>query len=204
MNKKVIIIFSLLSISVSANCDTWLEPTIKRYYSSDSTYFVDIIPRKVPAKYYRWINATEKRKKRFHPSDTLITPCHAIMYKNTPDGIEQIWEQKLINRICPVTAIVSESGEYLVTFDNWYSMGYGVDVMVVYNSRGELLKRHMLEDISPFPINTYSITISSLWWRCGQEFINNYEISICFQDENDEIIKKIYNLHELKINEHAP
>jgi hypothetical protein len=46
-----------------------------------------------------------------------------------------------------------------VTFDNWYSMGYGVDVLAIYDDKGMLLKRHMLEDISPFPINTYEMSI---------------------------------------------
>jgi len=126
------------------------------------------------------------------------------MYK-VADGEEKlIWEQKLINRIAPVTAIVSNDGKFLVTFDNWHSMKYGVDVMAYYNEKGELIKRHMLEDISPFPINTYEISISSLWWRCGQKFIDNHRISICFMDENEVTEKRTYNLTEQKIEKNAP
>jgi hypothetical protein len=112
----------------------------------------------------------------------------------TKTGYSLIWEMKLINQVSPVSGMVSNDGKYFVTFDNWYSMGYGVDVMAYYNNKGELVKRHMLEDISPFPINTYEISISSIWWSCGHEFIDNERISICFIDENKKIVNRIYNL----------
>ena len=76
--------------------------------------------------------------------------------------------------------------------------------MAYYNEKGKLIKRHMLEDISPFPINTYVMSISSLWWRCGQEFIDNQRISICFMGENEVIEKRTYNLKEQRIEKDAP
>jgi len=203
MKKYIIIILTLL-IADKVLADIWDSPKIMDYYNSDSTFYVRIYPRHIPDKYSKWLEASQKKKKKFQPADTLVTPCYARMYK-VADGKEKlIWEQKLINRIAPVTAIVSNDGKFLVTFDNWLSMGYGVDVMVYYNEKGELIKRHMLEDISPFPINTYKISISSLWWRCGQEFIDNHRISICFMDENEVTKKIIYNLAEQKIKKIAP
>jgi hypothetical protein len=91
-----------------------------------------------------------------------------------------------------------------VTFDNWYSMGYGVDVLAIYDDKGMLLKRHMLEDISPFPINTYGRSISSIWWRCGQKFIDDNEVEICFKKEGSEPVRRIYDIEELKIKENTP
>ena len=43
----------------------------------------------------------------------------------------------------------------------------------------------MLEDISPFPINTYSRSVSSLWWRYDAKFLDKSRIEICFVDENE-------------------
>jgi hypothetical protein len=100
--------------------------------------------------------------------------------------------------------MVSNDGKYLVTFDNWYSIGYGVDVMAYYNRKGELIKRYMLDHISPFPLNTYQISVSSLWRRCGQEFIDDERISICFIDENENKEQRIYNLSKQKIEENDP
>ncbi|TAF45243.1 MAG: hypothetical protein EAZ51_09640 [Sphingobacteriales bacterium] len=71
--------------------------------------------------------------------------------------------------------------------------------MAFYNEKGEFLKRHMLEDISPFPINTYERSVSSIWWRCGVVFIENERISICFVNDKEVKEKRIYNLLQQKI-----
>jgi hypothetical protein len=41
--------------------------------------------------------------------------------------------------VAPVSALVSEDGAYLITFDNWHSMGYGDDVVVLYRTDGTLI-----------------------------------------------------------------
>jgi hypothetical protein len=201
--KKYIPFILVLTVSGTAYADTWPLPKITDYYSSDSTHFVRIFPQHIPSNYFKWREASPKRKKRFTPADTLITPCYAQMYKRTGAGDSLVWEQNLINRIAPVNALVSDNGKYLVTFDNWHSMGYGVDVMVYYNGKGELIKRHMLEDISPFAINTYKITISSIWWRCGQEFIDHKKVRICFRDKNDKVEERVYDLEEQNIGDNT-
>ena len=183
----------------SASADSWAPPKVTDYYSADSSYFVRVVPRCVPDKYYKWFRASGKRKKRFSPQDTTIVPSHAMMYKRTAHSDSLMWKEKLINQIAPVSALVSSDGKHFVTFDNWHSMGYGVDVLAVYDEKGMLIRRHMLEDISPFPINTYQRTISSIWWRCGQRFIDDEQIEICFNNEEKESENKIYSLSELKI-----
>ena len=179
--------------------DSWAPPKTKDYHNEDQTYFVRIVPRTVPEKFWKWMNAKPGQKKRFSPADTTIIPCHAIMYKKTKNGDSLVWKKNLINEIAPVSAFVSNDARYIVTFDNWHSMGYGVDVMVYYDHEGNLLKRHMLEDISPFPINTYSISVSSIWWRCHTKFLDNSRLEICFKDEKETIVKKIYNLDEKRV-----
>jgi hypothetical protein len=197
--KYLILIAFLIGVVFPVFSDSWREPRVIEYYSSDSTYYVKIIPRTVPEKYDKWLNAPARKKKKFTAQDTTVVPCHAKMFRKSHTGDSLIWEQKLINRIAPVTAIVSDDGKYLITFDEWFSLGYGVDVMVVYDERGMLLKRYALEDISPFPINTYKMSISSIWWRCGQKFIDNQNLEICFVNENNEKVSAIYDLKELKI-----
>jgi hypothetical protein len=196
----LIILALLLADKVSA--DTWAPPQIKEYYNSDSTFFVRIYPTHIPEKYFKWVKASPRKKKKFLPSDTLVTPCFARMYQVVNGKDSLIWENKLINRVAPVNAILSNDGKFVVTFDNWHSMGYGEDVMVYYNNKGELIKQFGLEEISPFPIDRYMLTISSIFWRCGQEFIDNHRILICFADENEEIVKRTFNLTETE--ESAP
>tara|TARA_B110000483_G_C17765402_1_gene377726 strand:- start:294 stop:464 length:171 start_codon:yes stop_codon:yes gene_type:complete len=44
-------------------------------------------------------------------------------------------EKKLINYISRVEALVSNNGTRIVAIDNWHSLGYGIDVFVVYNEK---------------------------------------------------------------------
>jgi len=70
--------------------------------------------------------------------------------------------------------------------------GYGIDVMVAYDKACGLIERYKLENFSPIPINNYEMPISSLWWRCGLEYIDNNTVEICFKDESEKI-KRRYN-----------
>lgn len=179
--------------------DTWAPAKTKDYYNEDKTYFVRIIPRTIPEKFWKWMNAKPSQKRHFTPADTTTIPCHAIMYKKTKTGDSLVWKKNLINQIAPVSAFVSNYGRYTVTFDNWHSMGYGVDVMVYYDYQGNLVKRHMLEDISPFPINTYSTSVSCIWWRCDSKFLDNKRLEICFVDETENVARRIYNFDEKRM-----
>ncbi|HEY8933825.1 MAG TPA: hypothetical protein VIM65_01335 [Cyclobacteriaceae bacterium] len=199
MRKIPILIILILACFNQALSDRWLPPKVTDYYSANKKYFARIVPRTVPENYYVWRKASVSEKKKFLPSDTAVVQCHAIMYKKTQSGDSILWTRKLINAMAPVSAIVSDDGGYLVTFDNWHSVGYGVDVMVFYDKKGDLVKRHMLEDISPFPINDYPTSISSLWWRCGQQFVDNRRVEICFVSGDEKIEKRIYNLEEKRI-----
>jgi len=167
------------------------------YYSADSNHFLRVVPLSIPAKYYQWQQAKPKRKARFSPQDTLVVACHAILYQRTPNGPHIVWKQDLINQVAPTTVLVSNDGRYVVTFDNWSSMGYGVDVMVVYDHQGYLLKRYNLEQISPFPINLYDRTISSIWWRCETQFTAPDQLSICFLTKDKRTKICPYSLTEL-------
>jgi hypothetical protein len=66
--------------------------------------------------------------------------------------------------------------------------------MAIYDESGGLIKRYQLEDISPFPINEFQLSISSIWWRCGAKYLDNQTVEICFQDKNQNIKTRYYNL----------
>jgi hypothetical protein len=155
-----------------------------------------VFPTEIPENYSKWKAAKPKKKEKFAPKDTTIILCHAILFKTTDSDTTVIWEKKLINQISPVVVIVSNNGSSVVTFDNWYSNGYGIDVMVVYNQTGGLVKRYKLEDFSPIPINDFKMSISSLWWRCGVKYIDINTVEICFRDESENIRKSRYFIDE--------
>ncbi len=197
---KFLLAFWLFSIPTLVLADSWEPPKTKRYFSANGQYFIEIVPTKIPEKYSQWRMATPKRKAKFKPTDTTIIPCHARFFKIQDKDTIKLWEQKLINHISPMTALVSNDGAYVVTFDNWASLGYGLDVMVVYNAKGELLKRYQLDDFSPFPLNAYQLSISSIWWRCGASFASDRELKICFLTDNKQQAYKTYDLAKFQFD----
>jgi hypothetical protein len=193
MNRiSLILIFCLFSNTLHG--DEWPEPSIKRYFSLNGQFMLKVIPTKISSKYYKWLNAKPKSKSKFAPSDTTIVHCHATFYKIENSDTLELWTKKLINPIMPMQVIIANDGKSFVTFDNWSSLGYGFDVMVTYDENGGLVKRYQLEDFSPFPINSYELSVSSIWWRCGSVYLDNQTIEICFQDENKNVKKRKYNL----------
>lgn len=127
-----------------------------------------------------------------------MTPCTAELYQIKGTDTVLVWKVKMLNDNCPIYAIVANDGSSVATFDNWYSIGYGVNVFVVYNKKGEARKTYKLEEFTPFPLNEYSMSISSLYWRKDVRFIDNYRIEIVFENENKKLINKIYSINNLE------
>ncbi|MES2766853.1 MAG: hypothetical protein V4642_13345 [Bacteroidota bacterium] len=197
--KWIVIIIPSLFLIIPLQADEWGPPETKDYYNKDSTYFIRITPKNTPNKYWEWFTASSDNKQDFLPEDTIVTPCHAVLLKKTVTGDSIVWIKKLKNRVAPLHAMLSDDGKYFVTFDNWHSVGLGENVFVYYNENGEVLKSHILADISPFPIKDYQRTVSSVWWSCGRKFIDTKRIEICFMNRDKEQQKIVYNLEEQKI-----
>ncbi len=208
MNKKLIILISVLFlIPPIVRADVWDTPKEKVYYSENKSFKLIVIPTFIPEKYYQWDyfknsqvpfnKAGQRRKKRLlesiTESDTILIPCHGKFYSISGADTVLMWDRKLLNDNCPVHAIVSNEGSSVITFDNWYSMGYGVNVMVVYNEKGDAKRTYKLEEITPYPLNDYSRSISSIGWRSGERYIDNDKVEIDFINEKDIITKRIFN-----------
>ena len=198
MNKfKGLLLLFFLTTNFQVKADEWESPKTNFYYSENKIFMLKVVPTDIPDKYYEWRSAKQNKKMKFTERDTTIVHCYAILYKKVVKDSVIIWKRNLINKICPMNASVSNDGKYVVTFDNWSGMGYGVDVMVVYNELGDLINRYKLEDISPFPINDYLMTVTSLWWNCGNKFLDIERIEICFNVDKENK-HRIFNVKEMK------
>ena len=62
--------------------------------------------------------------------------CIGILEKKAENSYTQIWKSELDNDVSPVTALVSNSGNYVVTFDNWHQKGHGDNIVVIYSKEG--------------------------------------------------------------------
>lgn len=194
--KNLLIILFVIGFNIDLLADSWPNPEITDYYSENGLFMLRVYPTEIPANYSKWLVAKPKKKVKFPAKDTTIIHCHAVLFKTTDLDTIIIWEKKLINRISPVVAIVANDGSSIVTFDNWHSNGYGIDVMVTYDKSGGLIDRFKLEDFSPIPINEFQMSISSLWWRCGVKYMDNNTVEICFINEDESLKKCRYLIDE--------
>src|SRR5690554_323304 len=208
----LLILFGLL-VSMIAKADTWGNPSVKTYYSDNKEFKLIITPKRTSDKYYLWnyyksnnhpqTKKILRKKKKFMQSisaqDTVLIPCKGELYmvKGTTDSV-LIWERTLLNDICPTYAIVANDGSSIATFDNWYSTGYGVNVFVVYDEKGNARKTYKLEEISPFSLNDYLLSISSIIWYDKVEFIENNRIELVFETRDKRKKTMIYNTKELE------
>lgn len=79
--------------------DSWEPPKMKRYFSTNGEYFLEVVPTKISDKYWQWRQAKPDKKAKFKPEDTTIVHCHAKLFKIQLKDTIKVWEQKLINEM---------------------------------------------------------------------------------------------------------
>jgi hypothetical protein len=63
---------------------------------------------------------------------------------------------------------VSDSGNYVVTLDNWHEVGRGDNVVAIYGPEGKLVRQLALSDfLTQQQINQLLVSVSSTWWGTG-------------------------------------
>lgn len=207
-----VFVFAGLLFSTITKGDTWNRPGVKKYYSENMEFKLIVSPSKTPDKYYQWDNykknkhpqtkkvlrKKEKFMKGISDQDTILIPCTAELYRMKENDSILIWKRPLLNEVCPANAIVANDGSSIATFDNWYFKGYGVNVFVVYDNKGNAKKTYKLEEISPFPLNDYPMSITSLHWYRRVKYIDIERIEIVFRADDEREKKKIYNINKLE------
>ena len=143
-------VFSLMmsGLNPSAHADSWRPPKPTVTYES-------------AALDARFIVTSSGR------SDTLFA-CSGTMYLKETGNSDwtKTWSKPLQNRLSPVTVLVANGGWRVITFDNYYSVGFGDEVVVFYDEKGELLKKHSLESLlSETELKQVPRSVSSRWWR---------------------------------------
>ena len=140
-------LLTFLCLLPAAHADSWLPPKPSVTYESlngDARFIVTASSR----------------------SDSLIACRGAAWIKSGGSEWRQLWDKPLQNRLSPVTAVVANGGWRIVTFDNYYSVGYGDEVIVFYNETGDLIKKYALEDLlSKEELDRVPRSVSSRWWR---------------------------------------
>lgn len=210
--KHITILILTTVVSLITKADSWLEPTTQTYFSDNKQYMLVVKPAVVPLKYTAWkyyskqTTTTNKRKLRkkqrflqtITANDTTLIPCMAELYKVSNTDTLLIWEKQLLNEVCPIIAIIANDGSSVATIDNWYSHGYGTNVFVVYDAKGEAKRTYQLNDFSPFPLNEYLTSVSSMHWCGGATYIHPLKISLTCINQQKQFRSIIYDVQLMK------
>ncbi len=113
---------------------------------------------------------------RIHPRDDNRTRPIASLYavrRFLPD--RRAWTHELPNFIAPAGAIVSNSGKYVATFDDWHEVG-GARAVVILGQGGELVAQLSLQDLAtPDEISQMFWSMSGCWWIGNARFLEDDE-----------------------------
>ena len=190
MVKKYLILALLVLNTIYVFADTWLPPKIKTIYSVNKEYMLTVYPREYPKNYFT--AKYQRQYKKGKVKDT-IKPCHAILYHTSDSDTIEIWNKPLVNNVSPVNAIVANDGKSVITIDDWHSKGFK-HTFVIYGEGGELIGDFELKDISPFPLEQYGRSVSSIDWDEKVEYLDNDRVEILFRNKEGEEQKRIFNI----------
>lgn len=162
-------VFGILLTGVfvaSVDADTWLLPKKKKYHSPNKKFYFEVTPKNLESQLKYFEDKVDGKENAGALEKTKENRARGAFYARRSDGgYSRKSKFFLSNEVSPVSAIVSNNGEYVVTFDNWHGVGYGDDVVVIYRSDGTLVKKFALEDLlTEGDIETLPHSTSSIHW----------------------------------------
>lgn len=177
MNRRSVLSIAIALLVVgafaSAYADSWRLPKKEKYYSPNKKYYLEVTPKKLESQLKYFEDKVEGRDNAGALKGVKENRAKGAFYARRADGgYSKKWEFPLVNEVSPVSALVASNGEYVVTFDNWHSVGYGDDVVVIYRSDGALVKKFGLEDLlTEGDIESLPRSVSSIHWG-GEHYID--------------------------------
>ena len=144
---SALVLFSLFCLLPAAHADSWLPPKPSATYES-------------AAGDARFTVTTSGR------TDSLVACRGTLLVKSDNNQWRQLWDKPLQNPLSPVSAVVADGGWRVITFDNYYSAGYGDESIVFYSETGDLIRKYSLEVLlSKEELDRVPRSVSSRWWR---------------------------------------
>ncbi len=144
-----------------ARADSWLPPKTKVEFSKNGFYRLTMTP---------WFVLKERGGKDSSGKLVDSRALGKLEKKDADNTFRTVWEQPLTNEQSPVRLLVSNEG-VVVTLDNWHSVGYGSNVVVIYAPDGKLVRSMGLDDfLSAEEIRGLDHSISSIWWGTDHQF----------------------------------
>jgi len=153
-----------LFASKDACADSWAPPETEVVLSANGRFRFTVEPVGIESQmafFEDEVAAAKAGKKVERPA-----PLGLLEKRNASGKWEPVWAIPLLNPIAPVSVLVADDGRYVVTFDNWHSMGHGEHVVVIYGPEGKLVRSMALTDIVPADfVDALPHSVSSIQWR---------------------------------------
>lgn len=158
-------LFALLATPCRA--DQWLPPQPQTYESPDKAYRLQVRPRELVSALAYFSDKVKKREPAGSAKGQQESRATATIEHVGTDGVwTALWSGPLTNEVAPVAALIADGGHYVVTFDNWHSMGYGPNVVVIHDGHGRVIRALALNDIvSDEYVFALGHSVSSIHWR---------------------------------------
>lgn len=167
MNKLSPILAVLLLVSCSAPtmADSWIPATVKQYTSADGSWRLTVYPRPLTNQLNFFKDKVDgKRNAGGVPGEAQKSPIGHMEHRIDGRWVTA-WKAPLVNDVAPVDAVVSNLGQ-AATLDNWHSMGWGDDAVVIYTASGTRVRKLGLADFLPnYYVDALPRSVSSIHWR---------------------------------------
>lgn len=154
-------------LTIAAQADSWALPKEETVCSKNNKYCLKVIPKKLESQLSYFKDKVEGTDNAGADKKAKKNYCRGIFYsRNSSGGLRKLWEAKLVNEVSPVTVLVSDQGDYVVTFDNWHGVGYGDDAVTIYAATdGRLIRKFGLSDfLTESDIYELPASTSSIHW----------------------------------------
>ena len=146
LSLAIVVVFVAVFLGTSVRADSWAPISKFEFRSENNRYLLKIAPHD------DWPN------KPGH--------CRATLFRLKGDKRTEVWSRFLINNHAPVGIFVSNSGEYVLTMDEWHSVGELP--VVIYGKRGDLIRVHSTDSLGlKNDIKHITQSVSSYWWNEG-------------------------------------
>jgi hypothetical protein len=153
-----------LAAASPAIADSWIPATRTSYLSPDKAMRLTVVPRDLEnqlAYFTDKVDGKEPAGQRRGGEPRAL----GILERRSGQTWTKVWEVPLVNEVAPVRALVANGGGHIVTFDNWHSVGFGDNVVVIYRGDGSLVRAMKLTDILPEDyVRALPTSVSSMWW----------------------------------------
>jgi hypothetical protein len=155
----------ILLLAASALADSWAPPSIRQYASADGTWRLTIYPRPLTTQLNYFKDKVDgKRNAGGVPGESQKSPVGHMEHR-VGGRWTTAWKEPLVNDVAPVEVVLSNRGE-AITLDNWHSMGWGDDAVVIYATSGTRVRQFGLADFLPkYYVDALPRTVSSIHWR---------------------------------------